>query len=746
MNKQLQTVAIRHQAVYIPETSACVSKTLREPAASLAVNLAKLGFRMDEPLLHQVNQLPAPAVLAVYDAFRETLQVNRNWTPLVKGWDQPTNEKRSHHWITAIANIFREDFEGTTLACGHLIPDHTFPLERYNGCPFCGTPFETGGKIFTGQGSTYKLLTLWTDASMQTALHDLLTSKTALDATQADSLRILLAHYPLPDVAIGMKETLMLVISALAAAGKGKEAGKFLQAPGDILRYLWFRHTGFLQIVQPSVIVKRTARNHLHVVPGNSKAQKAQAASKARLKLKYGRKEARMVAGWINDMPLSAEKAAEQMHPKREIWVRYIRALRLAEFSHRPGMEKLARLLDVFYHRKYEVWAGKLEQARIRHDAATAFGLLQERPGQFARALFSNMLWFGKEDTLQAFGQVKGQVPARLLLTLNSYAENYFVLKMPRAVKPLGGTAKQVKPNQLLALYPDEQREAMAQGIEQVFLESMFDRYAAQPTASRTLFIDPVLQMMPMPVGERSENVQDLPSALMGTRFPVPGNQVRLFMQWGKNLPAQHLDMDLSAAIVYEKKTEICNFGNLSITGARHSGDIRAIPNWNGTAEYIDIDIDVLQKAGARYAVFTCNAYSHGAISPNLVTGWMNSAHRMQVDADTGVAYDPSCVEHQVLITQSLTKGLIFGVLDMAAGEIIWLEQAFNGQTVHSLNLKTLQLQLAKLQARTTVGRLLELKAQAQGLTIVQEAQDADEAYTKEWARNIAAVTQLLTD
>ena len=86
---------------------------------------------------------------------------------------------------------------------------------------------------------------------------------------------------------------------------------------------------------------------------------------------------------------------------------------------------------------------------------------------------------------------------------------------------------------------------------------------------------------------------------------------------------------------------------NLQAIGAKHSGDIRSIPNKKGTAEYIELDLNELNRVGAEYVAFTCNAYSNGTISPNLVVGWMNSAYPMKISERTGVAYDPSCVQHQ---------------------------------------------------------------------------------------------------
>ncbi len=78
--------------------------------------------------------------------------VKKNWTPLVKGWDKPTGESRVDHLITFVANVFSWD-SGVTLPCGHIIPKGTFPLERYNGCPFCGTPFQFEALQLKDQGS-----------------------------------------------------------------------------------------------------------------------------------------------------------------------------------------------------------------------------------------------------------------------------------------------------------------------------------------------------------------------------------------------------------------------------------------------------------------------------------------------------------------------------------------------------------------------------------------------------------------
>ena len=92
----------------------------------------------------------------------------------------------------------------------------------------------------------------------------------------------------------------------------------------------------------------------------------------------------------------------------------------------------------------------------------------------------------------------------------------------------------------------------------------------------------------------------------------------------------------------------------------------------------------------------------------------------------------------------NLSKGLVFGVLDVAKREIIWLEIPFTAQTLRGADAASVEALLQRLAAKLSVGQLLEMKAAAQSLAFVEKAEDADEAYTYEWALNPAEVTKLL--
>lgn len=763
--KDLQKIALRQNAIYIPnentEFSEIKGNTLR-----FVDTLHKYGFSLSQPLLNAINKTSNAFRDEIKSHFEEVLGIKLNWAPLVKNWEIPTNESIYDHWITAWCNEYIKDFPdiGTwnyyfenvydneayapaKLKCGHIIPEGTFPLHRYNGCPFCGTPFVFDELKLENQGSKQKILELWQDKEMINYLESLLTSKMPLDATQNDSLKLLLKYFTIEnEMVIGMKETLILVVDELISQGKEAQAGKYFRSPQDIMRYLWYKKTGFLQIVEPKTIINKIGKDNNHISNLLDLSIFAKIVSKENLKLKYTRKEAKMVAHWLNDLPLSAEKIAEQMHPKRQMWVRFIRALRLAEYSKKTDFERLRELLDIFYNQVYEVWQGRVNHFRLKSDAKQTFALLQERPSLFARSLFANMLWFGAEQTLEAFGKVSSQVPMRLIFTLNSYAENYFDRGVNRSVKTLIGTRKSIPANKYLDLYSDEKLEEFKTLINDFTLEEMKKRFAQSEGKEEKIYIDPKLYEIPMPIGDRSQNLQDFEPTLMGEKFALEGNKIRLFMQWGKDLPAQHLDMDLSCNIIYPDIFDCCSYYNLSTLGCKHSGDIRSIPHQKGTAEYIDIEVDLLKKAGAKYVVFTCNAYSVGSITPNLVVGWMDSKYPMKVSEKSGVAYDPSCVMQQVRVSQSLQKGLAFGVLDVEKGEIIWLELPFQGQISSQLSFENVEALLKKLSTKITIGKVLEIRAKAQQSELVEMPNSADVVYDVAWARKMDNLTSLLVD
>ncbi|WP_281612725.1 hypothetical protein [Flammeovirga sp. SubArs3] len=744
MKSDILKVALRKNALVVPTQwkTRISGSHLHHTTTLLVANCTKLGFTFSEELLKEVNQCSQETLFEILDLLKEVTGVNKNWTPLVRQWDIPTGASIKDHIITLFAQLFQHQ-NGVILECGHHIPEHTFPLERYNGCPFCGTPFQFDQLDLLPSVNKLKVLKLWSMDQLKEYLADLLSSPVALDATQREDLKILINEFGvLPHTDIKIKETLMFVIDALVEEGKIEEGNTLFKSPNDILRYLWFKHTGFLQLVEPKVIVRRNKKNSNHLHSASGQSTLAEEKAKNKLKLKFTRKECRQYAFWLNSLSMDIQSQCELMHPKRNIWVRVIRALRLSEYSKRKGFSQLSLLMDTFYNEKYEVWQGKVDHFKMKSDAESTFQLLKKRPGIFARSLFSNMLWFGGDITIQHFEDIMDQVPLRLVFTLDMYAENYFDKNVSRSVNPLGGVNKMIPPNKLLQLYTHEELSNMQELVKDLSLKCMKKKFLAENNEHSTIYIEESLFNIPIAIGDRSETIQDISSGLMGTQYKVEGDTVRLFLQWGEGLSAQHLDMDLSCHVAYEGKSEFCSYSQLTIPGCQHSGDIQYIPEKVGTAEYIDVDLSRLEKLNAKYVTFTCNSYTNGSLSPNLVVGWMNSKHPMKI-SESGVAYDPTTVQHQVRVNQTLTKGLVFGVLAIETREIIWLEMIFQGQLIRNLNTEGVEALIKKLDAKLKIGQLLKLKSEVQSLTVVDNIEEADEVYDIDWSRNTAEVSRV---
>lgn len=761
-DKKLLRIALRYRAIYLDIDPKEIDLETKPTPAVLAfvARLRENGFSVNEDLLHALCMVSATELAGITAVIDDVMGVKLNWATLVKGWNVPTGETRADHLITFFANLIggaKAGLEGCTLPCGCFIPEGTFPLERYTGCPFCGTPFTTANFVYKGQASKLKELRLFTEEDLKQVYQSILASPTPLDATQKDSFEKLIDIYGLPDnVEISMKETAMLAVKHLVANGQQAQAQALLKTPTDILRYLWYEKTGYVQIIEPRTLIAQARRFYFdmfgpldeskYIFGPLDQSEYAGKEMKEKLKLKYNRKHCQCVASWINNLALSPQQATENMNAKRGMWVRMIRALRLGEYSRRKGYEHLADILDAFYRQEQPTWLGILQQARNNRDTQTVLQMLKQHPGLFARSLFATMLRFGCEETMEAFEQVTDQMPSRLLLSLGNAAEKYFDPDATRTAHPITGYTISISKNKLLSLYSPADLRAMVARVKQCYILSLKHSFAAQATKAKSIYIAPSLFDIPISVGDRSATIQDTSCALMGTRFPVEGDAVRLFLQWGKGLHAQPLDMDISCHIAFENgKTEDCAYYRLKATGAKHGGDIRAIPEMVGTAEYIELSLPELAEAGAKYVTFTANAYSCGALSPNLVVGWMDSAYPMKVSEKTGVAYDPSCVQHMVRISESnLSRGLVFGVLDVDEREITWLEMPFCFQNIQGCDFTAVNALLQRLRNKLSIGQLLEIKAEAQHLSLAPSPDEADEAYTYEWALNPAEVSALL--
>jgi len=433
------------------------------------------------------------------------------------------------------------------------------------------------------------------------------------------------------------------------------------------------------------------------------------------------------------------------MHTQRGMWVRVIRAARLVEYSNKADYPKLKNILDMFHSETYTVWMGKVDAAYKIDDLPKLMSVLQQRPGIFSRMLFALICRFGYKNVIPYFIQVIDKVPLRLIFTLNSYTNLYFNKLHNRFIKTLGGYTKTVPTNRLLLKISDDEIKEIKSAIADLGIEGAKKRYEMENVVPHKVFINKIMYNVPISIGDRSETVQDFSAILQGQIFSVKGDAVRLFMNWGFGLPAQSLDMDLHATIYYENGSEKdCGYQNLVVDNqAKHSGDIREIPKDVGTAEYIELSLSELKKAKAKGVLFSCRAYNMPALTMNLIVGWMTCETPMVISPN-GVAYDPSCVQHSVRVKNDISRGMVFGYLDVDTSEIMWMEYPLPQNSYGDSSTTSVLALLTKLKSKLTVGKLLELKVLSQKCTLVDSPENADVVYDGKWAENIAFVSKFL--
>ena len=198
MNANLLKVSLRYDRIYVGIPDEEITRIYQATGSLLdfVAQLRLLGYQLEESALHALAPSTSEELTEVLLIIRQVKGVDRGWTPLVKGWNVPTGEGLIDHLVTAFANMIsppdRSGLSGVTLPCGHFIPIGSFPIQRYNGCPFCGSLFDASDEQFVGQGGYLKRLDLFTRKDLVRLRDNLLSSRTPLDATQADTLRLLL--------------------------------------------------------------------------------------------------------------------------------------------------------------------------------------------------------------------------------------------------------------------------------------------------------------------------------------------------------------------------------------------------------------------------------------------------------------------------------------------------------------------------------------------------------------------------
>lgn len=449
-------------------------------------------------------------------------------------------------------------------------------------------------------------------------------------------------------------------------------------------------------------------------------------AEKSKFK-SFRRRERRV----LMDLLSMQENLEEEMLQRKGQWVRLGERLHPGEFN----QTKYKRVREAFQSlrsgEKIQTRGGKIETAIAEGNWETAVSLLIDRPGEFARRLDKLLrICSDAEGVLNAFSSVTKYVATPVLLQVREHFLQRTEGQDYRVFFPKGSIAKCYnKKNDLPAI----SEEVCVKAIE-VCTKALQDRFSELPRLGK-VWIDTKLRNYTVPFGQRSAS-KALRAPGRGSRVAVGKKCVRGFIWWtnGKS----RVDLDLSA-VVYNEHWEYLrhvSYTALREEGMTHSGDVTngGPIDGDGVSEFLDVDLEAVQKSGGRYVAFQVHSFCGQKFSelPNTMFGWME---REQLGS--GEIYEPKTVAMKMdLGSESVST--VPAVFDCLTGEMIWCDLSMNLEEYCS-RVESCMTRGAAVCYSVVEGKkpnlleLLSMHATARG-ELTMEKDEADVVFDEEFA------------
>ncbi|MFC9266378.1 RING finger family 4 domain-containing protein [Streptomyces zhihengii] len=254
--------------------------------------------------------------------------------------------------------------------------------------------------------------------------------------------------------------------------------------------------------------------------------------------------------------------------------------------------------------------------------------------------------------------------------------------------------------------------------------------------------VDADLDGMIAPFAERTAS-RALVTLPRGSEIALPGGRsLRLFLTWTESEASGRTDLDLSVAMfdAHWRHIGVCDYTHLRYArqAAVHSGDLQSAPPPLGATEFVDLDLDLLAAAGARYAVavvFSYNDVPFGELAEAFAGLMLRDG-----PGGAGPLFDPRSVEQRFDLTGS-SRACVPLVVDLQSRTLRWLD-VVKGVTGtqhavwrHADALATLAHRLTELfasGARVGLGELARWHAAARAGTVVLRHRDGSRVvYTR---------------
>lgn len=324
-------------------------------------------------------------------------------------------------------------------------------------------------------------------------------------------------------------------------------------------------------------------------------------------------------------------------------------------------------------------WGGAVETRLASGDARGAAELLAQRPGDLLRRAdhLVRVATARQPDAFDAvLDAIRGAVPhgaPAMLLALAAHVAKRGAPWRRRVFFPKGQVLRAwAMPDTRAPLRSD------AIGAIDTAVRGELVARAAKGRAFARGVIDRGLRDLLVPVGERTSARAKLQWPRGSEIAITERDPLRLFLHW-EEPPNARVDLDLSVVFFDAdwRHVATCDYTNLVVGDERaavHSGDLTSAPPPLGASEFIDLHIDKLAAARARYAVVVVFSYNNVAFD-RLRSGF---AGLMAKPQGTGT-FDPRAVVQRFdlagasVITVPLT-------IDLEARRLRWIDVHIAGE------------------------------------------------------------------
>ena len=192
-------------------------------------------------------------------------------------------------------------------------------------------------------------------------------------------------------------------------------------------------------------------------------------------------------------------------------------------------------------------------------------------------------------------------------------------------------------------------------------------------------------------------------------------NTIRLFLHWKDG--DYRTDLDLSVAFFSADGTYSNNVSYTTMKNSYsvHGGDLTSAPT--GASEFVDIDTEAALKAGVRYAMTCCFAYSGQNLKdvPEASSGWM-----MRQETQKGEIFDARTVENRFSLNKN-GYSMVSVIFDLQTREAIWMDtpiaKSGYGSNVERTNDQLEQILFAGVHHnRPTMKLLIDAHIKSRGI------------------------------